>query len=144
MTTVNFSCAVAPNNADVPLGCEIWIDDTCLINTDHVNETLNVEHEFSEADGEHSLRITLKNKLSEHTQVDESGNIVSDALLTISNISFEGIDCSQIMKDLAVYRHNFNDTADQIDDQFFDCMGCNGTVELKFTMPLYLWLLENM
>ena len=144
MSTVNFSCAIAPNNADIPLGCEIWIDDTCLIDTDHVNQTLHVEHKFNDLDGEHLLRITLKNKLSEHTQVDESGAIVSDALLSISNINFEGIDCLQIMQDRAVYRHNFNGTADQIDDQFFNCMGCNGTVELKFTTPLYLWLLENM
>ena len=144
MSTVKFSCVVAPSDTAVPLGCEIWIDDTCVFDQDRVNEPAVVEHEFSDDDGEHVLRITLKNKLPEHTQVDDQGNIVSDALVSVTEISFDEIDCSQIVQDLAVYRHNLNGTAPEIQDQFFGDMGCNGTVELKFTTPVYLWLLENM
>jgi hypothetical protein len=59
-------------------------------------------------------------------------------------ISFDEIDCTQIIQDLAVYRHNFNGTGADIPDQFFGDMGCNGTIELKFATPVYLWLLENM
>ena len=144
MSTVKFSCVVAPSDTAVPLGCEIWIDDTCVFDQDRVNEPAVVEHEFSDDDGEHVLRITLKNKLPEHTQVDDQGNIVSDALVSVTEISFDEIDCSQIVQDLAVYRHNLNGTAPEIQDQFFGDMGCNGTVELKFTTPVYLWLLESM
>jgi hypothetical protein len=144
MNTVKFSCAVATSNADVPLGYEIWIDDACVINQDHVAGPTDVAHEFSDDDGEHTLRIVLKNKLPEHTQVDESGAIVSDAVLTVSNISFDEIDCTPIVQQHAVYRHNFNGTSADIQDQFFDIMGCNGTVEMRFTTPVYLWLLENM
>jgi hypothetical protein len=144
MSTVKFSCVVAPSDTAVPLGCEIWIDDTCVFDQDHVNEPVNVDHEFSDDDGEHSLRITLKNKLPEHTKIDDQDNIVSDALVSVTEISFDEIDCSQIVQDLAVYRHNLNGTAPEIQDQFFGDMGCNGTVELKFTTPVYLWLLESM
>jgi hypothetical protein len=104
----------------------------------------NIEHELSDDDGEHTLRIVLKNKRSEHTRVDASGTILSDAVLTVTNISFDEIDCTQIVHDHAVYRHNFNGTGADIEDQFFSDMGCNGTVELKFATPVYLWLLENM
>jgi hypothetical protein len=144
MDSVKFSCEVAPSNPTALLGCEVWIDDVCVFNQDHVSRTENIEHEFDDNDGEHVLRITLKNKLPEHTQIDESGNIVFDAVLTVSNISFDEIDCSQIAHDHAVYQHNFNGTGADTQQQFFGDMGCNGTVELKFATPVYLWLLENM
>jgi hypothetical protein len=144
MDSVKFSCVVAPSDTAVPLGCEVWIDDTCVFDQNHVTEPVAVDHKFSDADGEHTLRITLKNKLPEHTQIDDQGNIVSDALLGVTEISFDEIDCTQIVQDLAVYRHTLNGTAPAIEDLFFGDMGCNGTVELKFTTPVYLWLLENM
>ena len=144
MNTVKFSCVVAPSDTAVPLGCEIWIDNTCVFDQDHVSEPVDVAHEFSDDDSEHTLRITLKNKLPKHTQIDDQDNIVSDALLSVTEISFEEIDCTQIVQDLAVYRHNLNGTGPEIEDLFFSDMGCNGTVELKFTTPLYIWLLENM
>ena len=144
MSTVKFSCVVAPSDTAIPLGCEIWIDDTCVIDLDHVSEPVDVSHEFSDADGEHLLRIKLKNKLPEHTQVDDQGNILSDSLLSVTEIAFDEIDCSQIAHDHAVYRHNLNGAGPEIQDKFFSDLGCNGTVELKFTTPVYLWLLENM
>jgi hypothetical protein len=144
MSTVKFSCVVAPSDTAMPLGCEIWIDDACVFAQDHVTDPVVVAHEFSDDDGEHILRITLKNKLPEHTQIDDQGNIVSDALLGVTEISFDEIDCTQIVHDHAVYRHNLNGTAPEIEDKFFGDMGCNGIVELKFTTPVYLWLLENM
>jgi hypothetical protein len=144
MDTVKFSCDVTPSNPDIPLGCEIWIDDTCIFNSDHVNEPVSIAHEFSDADGEHSLRITLKNKLPIHTRVDELEQIVSDAVLNISAITFDEIDCTQIVQTHGVYRHNLNGSGPDILDQFFGDIGCNGTVELKFTTPVYLWLLESM
>jgi hypothetical protein len=144
MNSVKFSCVVAPSDTAVPLGCEIWIDNACVFDQDHVNEPTVVEHEFSDDDDEHVLRIVLKNKLPEHTRIDDQDNIVSDALLSVTEISFDEIDCSQIVQDLAVYQHDLNGTAPEIADRFFGDMGCNGTVELKFTTPVYLWLLENM
>ena len=144
MDSVKFSCVVTPSNAAVPLGCEIWLDDLCVLNAEHVNTVTNVAHEFDDTDGEHVLRIILKNKQPEHTDVDDSGQILSDAWLTISDISFDEIDCTQIITQKSVYRHNFNGTGADNEDQFFDAMGCNGTVELKFSTPIYLWLLENM
>ena len=144
MSTLKFSCVVAPSDTAVPLGCEIWIDDACVFDQDHVTEPVDIAHKFSDDDGEHTLRITLKNKLPKHTQIDDQDNIVSDALLSVTEISFDEIDCTQIVQDLAVYRHNLNGTGPEIADQFFGDLGCNGTVELKFTTPIYLWLLESM
>jgi hypothetical protein len=144
MDSVKFSCVISPSNTAVPLGCEVWIDDTCVFDQNHVAEPVVVSHEFSDDNSEHVLRITLKNKLPEHTRIDEAGDILSDAMLTVSNISFDEIDCTQIVQDLAIYCHNFNGTGADIQDQFFGDMGCNGSIKLKFATPVYLWLLESI
>jgi hypothetical protein len=123
---------------------EIWIDNTCLIDQAHVKESCEVEHDLDDTDGKHSLRIILKNKLPAHTEIDALEQIVSDAIITVGNISFDDIDCTQIVSEQAVYRHNLNGTGPEIEDRFFADLGCNGTVEMKFTTPIYLWLLENM
>jgi hypothetical protein len=86
----------------------------------------------------------MKNKTTEHTQIDADGNILTDSCICIENLSFDQIALGQMFIDQAVYEHDFNGTADAIKDKFFGIMGCNGTVTLSFTCPIYLWLLENM
>jgi hypothetical protein len=90
------------------------------------------------------LEIELQNKLPEHTSIDESGNILSDRVIELQNISLDDIQLGQIFTQLATYQHDFNGSQPMIQDQFFGSMGCNGTVRLKFVSPVYLWLLENM
>jgi hypothetical protein len=144
MDTVSFCCTITPTTAAVPLGMEIWIDNQKLFDQAHVQESHRISVDFSDNDGEHELRFVLKNKLSEHTLVDADNNIVSDARISVSNIEFDGIALNQLVPALAEYQHNFNGTGDQIIDEFYGEMGCNGTVTLKFTTPIYLWLLEHM
>jgi hypothetical protein len=64
--------------------------------------------------------------------------------VTVSDIRFDGIDCQYLTTNLAEYQHDFNGTGDPTIDKFYGEMGCNGTVSLKFTTPIYLWLLENL
>lgn len=143
MNTVSFSCNIDTTNAAVPLGLEIWLDNQKLFDQDHVQET-HISTDFSDDDGEHELRFVLKNKLSEHTQIDADNTIISDARISISCIEFDGIALNQLVTDLAEYQHNFNGTGDLSTHKFYGELGCNGTVSLKFTTPVYLWLLEHM
>jgi len=143
MDTINICCSIAPTNAAVPLGLEIWIDDRKLFDQDHVQESHRISTDLSDNDGEHELRLVLKNKLSEHTQIDVNNTIVSDARISVSNIEFDGIALNQLVPDLAEYQHNFNGTGELFKDKFYGELGCNGTVSLKFTTPIYLWLLEH-
>ena len=41
-------------------------------------------------------------------------------------------------------KSEINGTQESVDDDFFGTMGCNGTVRLKFSSPVYLWLLETV
>jgi hypothetical protein len=132
------------SDSAVPLGLEIWLDNNCVLDLDKVTQQQMFEAVCSDSDGEHELQFVLKNKQSEHTTVATNGEIVKDAVLHISNIQINDIGLEQIVSDLAVYTHDFNHTQPQQTQPFYGTLGCNGTVTLKFTTPVYLWLLENM
>jgi len=101
--------------------------------------------EFDDADDQsHVLEFVLSGKLPEHTQITEQGEITSDVTVRIQDIALDDIEIDQIVSELAEYHHDFNGTQPAVVDRFYGEMGCNGTVRLEFTTPIYLWLLETM
>ena len=101
--------------------------------------------EFDDVDDEsHVLEFVLSGKIPEHTQITEQDEIISDVLIKIQNIAFDGIEIDQIFSELAEYHHDFNGSQPAIVGRFYGDIGCNGTVRLEFTTPIYLWLLEHM
>lgn len=123
---------------------EIWLDDNKIFDTEHVDSTVECQTTFSDTDGNHELRFQMKNKTANQTQIDATGEILKDACLTISNVTFEDIDLGHMFIEQTQYTHDFNGTQAEITEKFYGAMGCNGTVSLRFTTPIYLWLLENM
>ena len=142
--TVKISCLIDTTDCKSVLGMEIWLDNQQIFNQDWVTEPQTISYEFSDLDADHELRFVIKNKTVDHTKVDESGAIVKDACLVISNLAFDDIALGNIVTEKAVYTHDFNGTGSLTQDKFFGQMGCNGTVSMKFTTPMYLWLLENL
>ena len=142
--TITFACQVQPTNSAAALGLRVVLDQATIFETAHVTEAVQIKHDISDADGEHELTFELFGKLPEHTKITETGEIVSDALIEIGNITLDEIDLDQIFQLLAVYHHDFNGSQAPADHKFYRHMGCNGIVTLKFTTPIYLWLLENM
>jgi hypothetical protein len=142
--TTDITFCVSPTNSGAGLGFEAWLDNTMMFDVDNVQQSTQVSIPVADNDAEHVLKLVLKGKCAEHTTVDSDGKILSDSLLTISDLAFDGIILGQIVYDNTVYTHDFNGTGNTIEDQFFGAMGCNGTVTLKFTTPVYIWLLENM
>jgi hypothetical protein len=144
MQQCQISLKIDTTNSAVPLGVEIWLDNTLLLASPHITHSTPVVHNLDDAEGTHELRMVLKNKQPEHTQIDSNGHIVSDARIMISQVMFDQIDLSQILVDNAVYQHNFNGHSDPVQESFYGEMGCNGTVSLQFNTPVYVWLLEKM
>ena len=144
METVKISFDIETSDAECPLGVEVWLDDAVLLSNNHVQEKITFSHDISDDDGEHKLRVVILGKTSDHTQVDEAGNIVKDATLQISNVVIDELDINQLFLEKCVYTHNFNDTQPEIEDTFHGVAGCNGTITFEFSTPIYLWLLENM
>ena len=109
------------------------------------HQEYNIDHNFDDVDGEKNLlSIEMTGKTSNHTQVDVDGNILSDRVIEISNLSIDNIELGILFQEFSTYEHDFNGTADAIVDQFFGIMGCNGIIRLEFESPVYHWLLENM
>jgi len=143
--TITITCTVDTTDPDAALGFEAWVDDQKFFDSDHVRAQQPVVIEISDDDGEHDLRFILKNKTSEHTCIDEAGNIVSDARLIVTDLAFDEIKLGHMFTEQAVYTHSQNTHFQStVEEKFYSEMGCNGTVSLKFTTPMYLWLLEHM
>ena len=145
MTTYQIACAIGTNDTTAELGLEIWLDNHVLYDCAHItHETLPLEFDINEDEAEHELRFVMKGKTHEHTIINESGEIVKDACLTINNLTFEKIELNQIFFDNAIYTHDFNGSQTEVNEKFYGTMGCNGVVKLAFTTPIYIWLLEKM
>lgn len=143
-TSAPIAGTISNSNPAVPLSFKILLDDVVVYTIDHVVQPAQFSFEVPDAEGNRELQFVMTGKKQEHTVIDEQGKIIKDAMLTISNVCFDGIDITQILSEHAVYTHNFNDTQAPTQDKFFGHMGCNGTVSLKFTTPVYFWLLEKM
>jgi hypothetical protein len=145
MSTYTISCTVGTTDATAAIGLEVWLDDIRLFDTNHVAyDSLPLTFGLDEDEAEHELRFVMTGKTQEHTRVDEAGNITQDARLIIRNVAFDEIELKQVFVDHAIYTHNFNGTGTESQDKFYGEMGCNGTVSLKFTTPIYLWLLDSL
>jgi len=141
---VQLACSISSTNPGRPVGLEIWFDTNQIYNSEQVTDPVDFVYDFADDDAGHQLRFVLKNKTAKHTRVDTDGNITADSCVCIENLSFDQIELGQVFVDHAVYEHDFNGTADAVQDKFFGTMGCNGTVSLTFACPIYLWLLEHM
>ena len=143
-STALISCSINTTDVLAKLGIEVWLNDQQLLNQDHVSELIEFKCNLPEDDAEHELRFVMKNKTVDYTKIDDQGNIIADACLTITNLAFDEIELRQLVVDQAVYTHDFNGTQEKTQTKFYSEIGCNGTVSLKFTTPIYLWLLEHM
>jgi hypothetical protein len=141
-TTIAFDLTSSDYTA--ALGFEILLDDKVLLSIEHVKEPTPVSVEINDDEAEHEFKFVMKNKTPEHTVIDDDGNIITDAMLSIGNVAFDGIKLGYLLTEHSVYHHSFNGSQDPIKDKFYGNMGCNGHVSLRFTTPMYLWLLENM
>lgn len=144
MQQCQLSLHIDSTDYSVPLGAEVWLDNHCIFETEHVDQAYPVTYQFDDVDADHELRVILKNKTQAHTQIDALGNIVADARLCVGSVAFDQVQLDQILIEHATYTHNHNGTTAEITESFYGELGCNGTMSLKFSAPVYVWLLENM
>jgi len=156
MNTVKLEFDVGTTDAECKLGVKVMLDNNVIYDNTHVTNTDHIAHDIDDQDAEHELTIELYGKLPEYTEIDSAGNIVKDAMINVQNFKIDDIDISSIITDfpnqlysdvpihIIQYCHDFNGTQPATVNRFYGPMGCNGTVRLKFTTPIYLWLLENL
>jgi len=141
-----------PALLEIELQSTGWQDHmpTCVIeinNRVEYNEVIakptNAVVELNDAaDKTHIVRIHLRNKCADDTEVDKAGNIVNDVLLHINDIKLNGISINTKMYHNPIYVHNKNRDIDRITDQYVGVMGFNGYIELLITSPAAMWIAE--
>jgi len=144
LETVNFKFVLSSSDDQCPMTAEVWMDNVLLLSVPQLNQPVAFNHNFSDDDGEHELKIILSGKTGEHTVVDDTGSIVKDATVEVSQVIIDDLDIDQLFLEKCVYEHNFNGSQPAIKDTFHGIAGCNGVISFKFSTPIYLWLLENM
>jgi hypothetical protein len=93
----------------------------------------------------HRLSVIMQGKTRQHTKVGADGMIEHDNSITFSQLEFEDIDMMPIFcQGWLGYYHSNNDVNRSVEvDEFYGYMGCNGTVNIEFDTPIYLWFNQH-
>jgi xylose isomerase len=142
--TIALALAIEPTDPDRPLGMSICLDGEELYRTDAVTARTVLHKFLPDLDGEHELKIELHGKTADHAHLDANGEFEYDSCLKIDAVEFDDVNVMPVFQTLAQYQHNFNGIGETVTEHCYGVMGCNGTVTLKFSTPIYLWLLEHM
>lgn len=114
-------------------------------------EENNKEHVISFSkelvEGDHTIQIRLVDKQNYHTPVDENGNILADQLLNIKQVEIDEIELDYLFYSLGKYHKQIANSseyeAEALPDSYKN-LGWNGEWRLHFTVPTYMWFLENL
>jgi hypothetical protein len=87
--------------------------------------------------GGHALELVMSGKTPAHTKIYQN-KIVDDVLIHIDKFQFDGVHVDHLVHKCARYHHD-----QPTDGCFYGIMGCNGTVRLRFTIPIHMWLLKH-
>ena len=144
MTTT--ACLTFDVHATGPdLRLQVIFDDHIIWDDYPVTEIKTVSHDFDDdTEQSHVLAFVLSGKQAEHTVINTPGLILQDRCIHITNMACDNIQLGHVFSALTQYHHDHNGTTAPITQQFYGIMGCNGRAELRFSTPVYLWLLENM
>ena len=119
----------------VEQACAVIAADTGVV--EYAEFTLAVAE-----DSPHLLEIKLLNKTDDDVvQSQDKTEIVKDMLLNIESISIDDIELGQIKWDQSEFV-----AEDPVRPTLKNCvnLGWNGSYQLKFDSPFYLWLLEKL
>jgi hypothetical protein len=144
-TTIKMQFDIESTDPTCPLALEVMFNGAIQAQCDHVVETQHVILDIQDTvEADHELTITMSGKRPEHTQLDERGQIVKDALLRVKRVIMDDMDITQLLQQFSTYTHDHNGHSGPTQQPFYGDMGCNGQVVFRFSTPYYLWLLEHM
>jgi hypothetical protein len=126
------------------LRLDLRFDGVFLKNMVLTEEVQRLHHEFDDFAAAHRLEIELSNKLPPLAGKHQADPPIEDAVAVIKNVSISGIELGQIFYGQSMYFHDYNGSSNPTVGQFYENMGCNGTVRFDFASPVYAWLIENL
>jgi hypothetical protein len=137
---------VSANVDCIDIMLDVYINSTIIFQTKAQQKIQTIVYEIDEDPADHELKLVMSGKNFTHTKVDSEGKITSDVFFTINRLEFEELDMKEVfcLGRRSRHRHSFNSTQPEFDDEFYGEIGCNGTVFMPFSTPIYLWLLDNI
>ena len=133
-------------NADcTDIRLEVYINDTNIFQTTAQQKIQTIIYDIDESPADHELKLVMSGKTSEHTMINDNGQITSDIFFIVNRLEFEELDVKEMFCQgrRSWHKHSFNSTQSEFDDEFYGEIGCNGTVFMPFSTPIYLWLTNN-
>jgi len=129
-----------------PLNLKVLLNDDVLLSTVASENEYNLTADLDNKT-EYCLRIVIDGKTNQHSKVEQN-KMVSSAQIILEKLMIDTIDIKHIIQQsdkCMSYKHNTNNNTDEIVEEFYnDVFGYNGTVEIKFYMPIKDWFLETI
>jgi hypothetical protein len=131
---------------EVALNDEFELGYGTISEKDELGEFKSIKWSGELEEGEYTLKIYLKGKNvgKNHTIKDSNGNVIDDQLLYIKAILIDDIDLGHVATAKSKYYTDNTDKANPpklIEGK--NVMGYNGVWQLTFSVPTYMWMLEN-
>lgn len=143
--TAKLSFSVRSSQADTDIRLLVTVDGYPIYDGNPGLDAENIVHQFDDStEQQHVLCFELQGKTAAHTQLSDTGEIIRDTVIMVDELAFDDISLGHRFTEIANYYHDTNGTTKLLSNQFYGVMGCNGRVEMRFSTPIYLWLLENM
>jgi hypothetical protein len=130
---------------------KIYINETLLddvsVTAAHDDEAKNIfEYKIKLNPGENTLKLEYYNKSNiTDTKIDEDGNILDDHIFRIEDIEIDEISLGFFKeKNGLFYPLDAEERKLPKAIPGLVNIGYNGTYELKFSVPTYIWFLETI
>ena len=140
---LNLEFSASSDCADIRI--EIYLNNKKIFESTAQQQLQQVLCNIDEDPADHELTLIMSGKNRNHTVVNHAGEITSDVYFTIDQLEFEELDMREVFcLGKECYTHSFNSDRPEFLDEFYGIIGCNGTVKINFSTPIYLWLLDYM
>jgi len=122
-------------------GAKVYIDDQLIFDKIMAN-TEQIDWTGELVNGEHKIIVEMYNKREGDTVLNNDNSIVNDVVLNIDKIIVDDVDLGALLWSASTYYPSDENSPESLDS----CvnLGWNGSWELPFSSPTYLWLLENL
>jgi hypothetical protein len=132
---------VTPTDDALDFYCKL---DDVLIWSGNITDSQQVEIPFDDSNyEEHRVELVLQGKNSQHTTLDQHGNVVRDSMLIISQVYMDDLVLDYLFYRNCEYVHDNNGATPMTSHSFWGSMGCNGAVIFRWQSPFYLWYLQE-
>jgi hypothetical protein len=123
------------------ISISIYCNNDKIFESKSKKQLQTVRFELPDDPAKHKIILTMSGKTRKHTRVDNQNIIIDDVYFSLERLEFEELDMRTIFcQGHTCYKHDFNSSQAEFIDEFYGIMGCNGSVEICFETPIFLWL----